>query len=1008
MSIKHKIINIIIPERNTNMKNSNLTRNFKRSVAAVAVAMSLSAAMPAMANDGFVTGTSVNGNGQILSGVQVTITNASTGLTRTVTTDADGSYKFPLLPSGTYSIQAKKDGFLVIQQESLRVSASGKTNVDLTLESGDVERITVTGAMVSAIDVSSSESQMVVDLEFLDRVPVARDVTSIALLAPGTVRGDDGFGDNASFGGSSVGENTYYVNGINVTNFRNGLGGSELPFEMYKSFEVKTGGYSAEFGRSTGGVVNAVTKSGSNDFKWGVSAHFEPASMRSDGPNVTRTSAENIEEAGTEYYVVNSEDNVGETNFNIWASGALIEDKLFFFGLLNQKDRVSDYATTNKIFERDATETLYAAKIDWYITDDHILEFTAWDNGSDLDVQQNAYKHDDKEIGQNYGDYILRRGGATYGIKYTGILTDDFTLSAQYSVNNADYSNLNIGANPLGDKPMVTERYSGKEFGQFGLRGPSIQEDTRTAYRLDIDWFVHDDHTLRFGIDYEDMEASENTQRAGGVSWRYQGCDSDALANDMLDCTDVRKELYINIGDFQTKSYAYYFEDTWQVTDNIVARMGMRNETFENYNKSGDKFLEVSDQWAPRLGISWDVGGEGETKVFANYGQYYLPVATNTNIRMAGDELYTRQNFEVESINADFTPNLVAGSGGAVQTFGDGQQKGTLETVNADIEPMYQEEYILGIEQIIDDSWSFGVKATYRSLASSIEDIAIDKGFNDYIESAFPGESCTMCSGFHYYVLTNPGEDVTISTDPDGDGALPFDKYTIPGDVLGYPKAERTYVAADFTLNRAWDDVWMMGATYTWSHSWGNNEGFVRSDNDQDDSGLTTNFDQPGLTDGGSGNLPNDRRHSLKLNGAYQIIENLTIGANFNFQTGRPRSSFGHHPTDVFASWYGDESFVKNGQIVPRGSQGETPNTWTLDLSANYNLDYEGNNIIFRIDVFNVTDNDEVTQVNESNERSGGGWGPNDEYLGEPNPTYELPTSFQAPRYVRFSVSAEF
>ena len=93
----------------------------------------------------------------------------------------------------------------------------------------------------------------------------------------------------------------------------------------------------------------------------------------------------------------------------------------------------------------------------------------------------------------------------------------------------------------------------------------------------------------------------------------------------------------------------------------------------------------------------------------------------------------------------------------------------------------------------------------------------------------------------------------------------------------------------------------MFGFTYTWAHSWGNNEGFVRSDNDQDDAGLTTNYDQPGLTDGASGNLPNDRRHSVKMNGAYQIIENLTIGANFNWTQGRPLNAFGYHPTDVFA-----------------------------------------------------------------------------------------------------------
>ncbi|WP_448567174.1 TonB-dependent receptor [Thalassotalea ganghwensis] len=996
----------------------NLTKTFKHSVTAAAVAMSLSAAMPAMANDGYIVGKSISAEGTTLGNVTVTITNKTTGLTRTVVTDAQGNYRFPLLPAGNYSLEAKKDGFLVLKQENLKVKPVGSTTVDITMESGDVERITVTGAVVSTIDVASSESQLVVDVEYLNKVPVSRDVTSVALLAPGTISGDDDFGNLASFGGSSVGENTYYVNGINTTNFRNGLGGSELPFEMYKSFEVKTGGYSAEFGRSTGGVVNAVTKSGTNEFKWGVSAYFEPDSMRAKSPDTFRTDPDNIEEAGSEYYIVNKKDNYGESDINLWASGALIEDKLFFFGLLNQNMRDRDYATSSAIYDREANDTLYALKLDWYITDDHILEFTGWDNSSDLETTKNLYNPDTDTTGEWYGDYILARGGKTWGLKYTGILTDDLTVSAQYSINEASYSNLNQGANPIGDKAAIYERFSLREFGSFGLFTPSVQEDKRTAFRVDVDWYVHDDHTLRFGIDYEDMDASENTSRAGGVAWRYQGCDTDLLEQGTLDCTQVRQEFYVNNGDFTTKSNAFYIEDTWQVTDNLVARLGLRNESFENYNKAGDKFVDVTDQWAPRVGLSWDIAGDGESKVYANYGRYFLPVATNTNVRLAGDELYTRQLFDVESINADFTPNVVPGSGGQMTVYGDGTLKNTAETVNADLDPMYQDEYILGFEQVLADNWSWGIKGTYRNLGSSLEDIAIDAGFNSMIEREF-GSSCTACSGFHYYVLTNPGQDVTITTDPDNkrnddgtytNGPLPLDTYTITADELGYPEAERQYAAVDVTLGRAWNDDWMYSFTYTWSHSWGNNEGFVRSDNDQDDSGLTTNFDQPGLVDGASGNLPNDRRHAVKMTGAYQVMENFTVGANFRWIQGRPLNAFGVHPTDIFASWYGVASFVKDGEIVKRGSQGRTPNEWTLDLSASYDYYLNDNKITFRADVYNVFNNDSATQLNEENERWAGYAGADRGYIGtgEPNPTYNLATSYQTPRYVRFSVSAEF
>ena len=261
---------------------------FNKTLTAVAVAASMGLSAPVFAQEskGTITGTSVSASTeQALAGVEVTIVNLETGLTRTIVTDSDGRYTFPLLPPGNYSLTAKKDGFSLAQEKQFSVRPSGKTNLDVALEAGDIERISVRGTSISNIDVTSSESQLYVDQEFISKVPVPRDISSVALLAPGTVSGDSDFGNYASFGGSSVGENVYYVNGINVTNFRNGLGGSELPFEMYESFEVKTGGYSAEFGRSTGGVINARTKSGSNEFKWGASAYYEPAALRAHQPD---------------------------------------------------------------------------------------------------------------------------------------------------------------------------------------------------------------------------------------------------------------------------------------------------------------------------------------------------------------------------------------------------------------------------------------------------------------------------------------------------------------------------------------------------------------------------------------------------------------------------------------------------------------------------------------------------------------------------------------------------
>ena len=160
----------------------------KRSAVALAVALSIGATAPALANNtnGSIQGTSVQINGSSLANVTVTIENLDTGLTRSVQSDESGNFRFPLLPAGNYKVTAEKNGFRTTIQESVKVGISGKTNLDMRLASDDVERIEVTGTTIAMVDVTSSSTGIIVDSVTLDRVPVPRNLTSVALLAPGT------------------------------------------------------------------------------------------------------------------------------------------------------------------------------------------------------------------------------------------------------------------------------------------------------------------------------------------------------------------------------------------------------------------------------------------------------------------------------------------------------------------------------------------------------------------------------------------------------------------------------------------------------------------------------------------------------------------------------------------------------------------------------------------------------------------------------------------------------
>src|SRR5690606_31459967 len=132
-------------------------------------------------------------------------TNNDTGFTRSIEVD-DGDYSFRSLPTGNYTVTISKPGFESQTAENVRVSAGSSVEVGLPLYS-DIERLSVSGARISMIDTRSSGTALNIGEVEIDRIPVPRDVTNVALLAPSTTRGDAAFGNLASFGGSSVAEN---------------------------------------------------------------------------------------------------------------------------------------------------------------------------------------------------------------------------------------------------------------------------------------------------------------------------------------------------------------------------------------------------------------------------------------------------------------------------------------------------------------------------------------------------------------------------------------------------------------------------------------------------------------------------------------------------------------------------------------------------------------------------------------------------------------------------------
>jgi len=996
------------------MKTHN---KFKRSALALAIGLTVAGGVFAQSSVGSIYG-------HADSSAAVTIENTATGAKRTVTSNEEGRFSFTQLPSGRYKVTAGG-----VTRE---VAVNAGVGSQVEFKSTKLDEIVVGADAINPIDLSSVESATVFTAEQIQKIPVGRDITNVALLAPGTVKGDTGFGNLASFGGSSVAENGYYINGFDVTNIRTFLSYASLPFEAIAEQGVKTGGYGAEYGRSLGGVISLITKRGSNEWEFGASAYWSPDSLRENGRDVA--SRDPARAASNDpllvYRSANSSDGV---RVNLYGGGPIVQDRLFFYGLIEGANDTIDTFGSESSTERTFKEPNGLLKLDWNISDNHMLELTGIRNRNDYKVRTYT---SDAEFYTTYhddfnGESVYEDGGEVIIGKYTGYLTDNFTLSigGGYLKNSDNYL-----TNPDETVENCVTTYDSFDGGlnyvgcwdeaHFGTgpRDPDFgpDEDTREAFRVDGEWMLGD-HQVRFGVDHEKFTSSHAGQitYSGGVYYRGFVIGANGVGNFNGVAVNLAPGTrYVRVrraasasASYDVINQAFYLEDSWQATDSLMVYGGLRSEKFENKNGIGETFVESDQLIAPRLGLSWDAKGDGSLKVFANAGRYYIPVATNTNIRASGGEFTSQEFFLIQG----FDP--VTG-----QPIGLGAQLGPTAaddtitnpvnsaTVAADnLEPMHQDEYILGTQFALNDNWTVGIKGIRRDVKDGMDDHcghqaaaswAEDNGYEN-----FDPASQARC------FLINPGRDSDLALDLEDDGT--FTVVTIPAEYFGLPEYRRSYNALEFFFEHTGGDSWSMQGSYTISHSYGNVEGYVNSSLEQGDPGLTQDFDHALFEDGAYGDLPNDRRHALKLFGSYSINDEWRVGGNLLVQSGRPVNCNGYIPQNdpsigvdsAYFPLYGASSFycrdeAGNRVLTSRGQFGRTPWQKTIDASVAYIPGFADGKLTLQMDVFNLFDADTVTEYNEVGDLTSASTSLSPEFLNDIN--------YQAPRSVRFSARYDF
>lgn len=900
------------------------------------------------------------------AGGSVQIRSLEAGTSRDARISADGRFRLPALPTGQYDVRiTRTDG--TTDQRQVTVVAGQTTQADFA-KAATLEAVNVRASSVAPIDLGSVETRTTFTAEQLNTLPVARDVTSISLLTPGTVASSSFFGP-ASFGGASAAENSYYINGFNVTNLFDSLSFAEVPFQAIDQLDVQTGGYGARYGFSTGGVTSVNVKRGTNTWKGGVSWTTAPDALRENAPDTLRTDGS----------ILRSYDNNRQSSdvFSAWAGGPLIEDNLFVFALgsLTRSDKTAfgGRSSSNPRSARDpdtpvpptslaasaqdyrARDPYWLLKLDWYLNDRNHLEYTGFDNRRRYryDYYDTEYASDQPGAAVDKGDYRGRlegrSGGTTNVFKWTSQLGDDVTASLQHGRmrnTNGEYTISPDGQRgdydgdinaADGDCPYVVDRVLGKQVGcavnsQLGLRAGSNE---RSNTQADLVWQLGN-HQLGGGYSKEDWTSVQGTAYSSGAYWNLYANYAQRI--------DFRTGGRIGV-----KQASWYLEDHWQVTDRLMLYAGLRNDSFENRNGSGATFVKQSNIWQPRLGLSWDPTGDGDSKLYASLGRYSLPIAANVALRAATASYYTMDYYTYDGYDpVTGKPNITGsyrnGSADSVVNGADGSTPDPRAVASRGLKPYTQDEAILGYQRQLRssndwvDGWTLGAKITLRRINQVIDDTCDSRSLYNAAKAAGYDVShwdseWEVPGGLPGCWIFNPGSDLTLDIDVDGDGKP--DAITVPGSELG-PKAKRSYRSLSLSAEKR-TERWYASVNYTWAKLYGNYEGLVKSTNGQDDTGTTSDFDFKELSYGADGYLFNDRRHSFKLYGSYQLTPQWQLGANLLVQSGTPISCLGGG-NGTFDTDFGYRGVfhtcnVGMDDLSKVGSSGRTP--WTMSVNPN-------------------------------------------------------------------------
>jgi hypothetical protein len=862
---------------------------------------------------GGIVGRVADEQGGTLPGVTLEARSPALQGTRIAVTDGSGRYRLTLLPPGTYSLDVTLSGFSPESHRGVEVNLDKETTVNAVLHPAVAESITVTGE-VPVVDVTSPALGTNLDSRAVETLPTGRNYSSVVQITPGV--SSDANPENTDQStitvyGSSGNENVFLIDGVNTTGSEYGFQGKELNFEFIQAVDVKSGGYEAEFGRSTGAIINVITKSGGNDYHGDAFGYY-------DNDSLQKTARDVVSSTGTVA-------GFTKKDYGLDLGGFLIKDRIWFFGAY---DRVNNTLNTvlppggpqsGQIVKSGSTRDLGAGKLTVHLTQSQTAIATFFqdprdDTGAIIDANHTIF-----------GDPLTYEGkkvfgGKDYALRYDGLFGNSWVLSGQVSRHNEANS-----VDPVTSSGDVIEfRDTSNGFfqtGGFGL----IQEKTfkRDSAGGAVTRYLGR-HELKLGGEYEKESAQVTRRFSGG-----QQIDVYPFANGPT----VYSHFYWTTPDAISKpvpiapvsalhsspqhhNTTAYLQDHWTALSNLTINAGIRWDRQEIIDPNGTKAIDLKKDFAPRFGFVLDPTKNGRSKVFGSYGRYYEEIPMDLVIRSFSFERQARIfNFSPSSTVPDPAAEAAVSQTSAI--FG-----GNVEPADPNLHNQYINEYLLGYQREVLPDVAVGIQGILRYYPEIIEDF--------------------LCRSDGTYCIGNPGKGIMRDI-----FALDF------STLHPAPQPRRVYKGLQLDVTKRFSHNWQALASYVYSKLDGNYDGtYAPFTNVGADPNISAAYDYFDFFTNGinlnritnKGPLSNDRRHQLKLSGIYITPFKLSIGLSSYYRSGTPVTAYGY--SDIYARY---EFF-----LTPRGALGRTPSNYDADLHLGYPLPVGPVTLNFLLDVFNL------------------------------------------------------